>query len=107
MATTPTPAQVFVTPTNGLSVKDTAGATWTLSTIGVATRNGKPVPGGEKTAYLTSINGTIWGEDANTLFWYRYGSAFGWVRDTLPIAQPNPPSSTPVAPGHVTGVRIT
>lgn len=101
------PAQVFVTPTNGLSVRDTTGAVWTLSATGNALRNGIVVPGGSRTAYLTSIGGVIWGQDSNTHFWYRYGSAFGWVRDTLPIAEPNPPSPTPVAPGHVSGIRIT
>lgn len=100
------PAQVFVTPTNGLSVKDAAGATWTLSKTGVATKNGVAVAGGTRTAYLTSVSGVIWGEDSLTLQWYHY-SPTGWVAGTLPVAAPNPPSPTPVAPGHVTGVKIT
>ena len=67
--------RTILTPVSGGSVKDATGNTWTLSTDGVATRNGLKAPGGGGTSELRSVGGVIWAQDATTGAWstWTYG----------------------------------
>lgn len=88
---------VFVTTTNGLSVKDAAGATWTLAANGVTLINGAVAAGGSGTAQLTSISGIIWAQDVTTKAWFSYAGG-QWTPGTLPTTPPPPPPPPPNDP---------
>lgn len=83
-----------LTPNTGGFVTDSAGNQWTLTKSGGVEQNGTPVPFGDNTAELTSVNGAIWGQDAATKQWWVWKGNGLW--EPQGAGTPTNPSPAPL-----------
>ena len=99
----PSPNDAVVTGTTG-SITDSTGHKWTITAGGQVAVNGVADTTTSGVIELAYVNGTIWQENGNKLWWGETQPNASWAPTAgtsvspLPVTQTPPPTPTPTSP---------
>jgi hypothetical protein len=94
----PSPNDTLVTAGSTAAIVDASGNTWTITSGGQVAVNGTVDPTTAKVTLLAYVNGVVWQENTNKLWWGKTSPSASWSPPSGTSTTPLPPSGTTTSP---------